>query len=276
MRPLARPLGTLDLMRGYLSLLNRSLRANFAYRATTVMSLVTAVLSYAVTIMVWRRVYAENPGTLAVPSGEMFAYLALAFCMNFAITINVEMRVGQRIRMGLIATDLLKPVDFQAAQAFQSVADGIFNATLGAFVFMGSWALLGASVLPASPSALAGFLASVLLAFLVQYGISFVFVQGAFYTNSGYGIFASRIAMHQTFSGVAAPLSLYPPLLKSIGAWLPFQHVIHTPISIYNGTLAGPALGKALAMQALWAAGLFFVGRLVMGHALKKFEVQGG
>jgi ABC-type uncharacterized transport system permease subunit len=276
MRPLAAPLSLPDLLRGYVSLLNRSLRANFAYRATTVMALATAALSYAVTIMVWRRVYAENPGNLAVPREEMFAYLALAFCMNFAVTINVEMRVGQRIRMGLIATDLLKPVDFQTAQAFQSVADGIFNATLGACVFASTWILLGDSVLPAGGTALAGFAVSVLLAFLLQYGISFLFVQGAFYTNSGYGIFASRVAMHQTFSGVAAPLALYPPFLKTLGAWLPFQHVIHTPIGIYNGTLAGPAMFAALGRQALWIAGLFLAGRLIMGHALRQFEVQGG
>ncbi len=275
-RALASPLTLPDLVRGYLSLLNRSLRANFAYRATTVMGLVTAALSYAITIMVWRRVYAENPGNLAVPREDMYAYLALAFCLNYAVSINVEMRIGQRIRMGLVATDLLKPVDFQVAQGFQSLADALFNATLALCVFACTYLLLGPSVLPATGASLGGFAASLLLAFVLQYSISFLFVQGAFYTYSGYGIFASRIAMHQTFSGVAAPLTLYPPVLKSIGAWLPFQHVIYTPIRIYTGELQGASVFEALGRQALWIAALFIVGRLVMKHALRQFEIQGG
>jgi len=275
-RALSRPLSPLDLAKGYLSLLNRSLRANFAYRSTTVMGLLTAALSYALTMLVWKCVYDENPGTVTIPHAQMFSYLALAFCVNYAISMNVENRVGQRIRMGLIATDLLKPVDFQTAQAVQALADGLFNSTLGVCVFACSYLLLGPSILPASPSALGAFAVSLLLAFLIHYGICFLFIQGAFFVNNGYGIFAARFALHQTFSGLSAPLTLYPPVLKTLGAWLPFQHVIYTPISIYTGALQGQAVFLALGRQALWALALFLGGKFLMTKALKQFEVQGG
>jgi ABC-type uncharacterized transport system permease subunit len=114
------------------------------------------------------------------------------------------------------------------------------------------------------------------LAFVVQYSIVFLFIQGAFYTYSGYGLFASRIALHQTFSGLQAPLILYPPILLVIGRWLPFQHIIYTPLSIYMGRVEGTQAMSLLYEQALWAFGLYVVGHFTLRKALGQLEIQGG
>jgi ABC-2 type transport system permease protein len=135
---------------------------------------------------------------------------------------------------------------------------------------------LGNDILPADGASLALFLPSFLLAFLIQYLICFVFVQGAFYTYSGYGIFAARGALHQTFSGISAPLTLYPTVLYNIGLWLPFRHTLYTPVSIYLGIVKGPDALGLLGEQLAWAAGLFVLGRLLMVQSLKQLEVQGG
>jgi ABC-2 type transport system permease protein len=276
MKPLAVPLTYPDHLRSYATLLGRALRANFAYRSSTVMGLVTVALNYAVTLMVWSSVYAEDSASLTVPKAEMFPYLALAFCLNYALMMNVQTRVGQRIRMGLIATDLLKPVDFQLAQAVQALSDGFFNATLAAAVFACAFFVLGPAIFPASATALLGFTCSVLLAFLLHFGISFLFIQGAFYIYSNYGIMVSHGALHMTFSGVSAPLTLYPHVLRAVGAWLPFQYVIYVPISIYRGQITGADIPRALGMQVLWIFLMFGVGRFVLTRALKQFEIQGG
>jgi len=190
--------------------------------------------------------------------------------------MNIENRIGQRIRLGLIATDLLKPVDFQLSQALQCLSDGIFNGALGLVVFVFGYFFLGPEVLPHSLPAFGLFLISFFMAFLVMYSICFVFVQGAFYTYSGYGIFASRGALHQTFSGMSAPLALYPPLFNTIGLWLPFRHAIYTPVSIYMGWVQGREAVDLLFQQAAWVAGLSLLGRFLMVKALKQLEVQGG
>jgi ABC-2 type transport system permease protein len=276
MRPLQPALTPLEFLKGYTSLFVRSLKASFAYRATTVTSLLTATVAYAIPMLVWRQVYAQSPTGLPISQAQMFPYLLLACCVNYSLGMSVEFRISQRIRMGLIATDLLKPLDFQVAQGVQSVSDGFFNGFLGMTVFFCGYLFLGSEVFPASGEAFGLFILSYLLAFLVMYSVCFIFVQGAFYTYSGYGILTSRIALQQTFSGMSAPLTLYPPFLATIGHWLPFQHTIFTPVSIYMGWVQGGQAWRLIGEQALWALSLFIVGKILMNQALKQLEIQGG
>jgi ABC-2 type transport system permease protein len=275
-KPLAAPLGMRESAWGYIALLNRALKANFAYKGSTLIGLFTAALTYAITLLVWRHVYAQKNGTLSISADQMFAYLALAFCLNYALTINIDQRVGQRIRLGLIATDLLKPLDFQMSQAMQSLSDCLFNGLIGTLVFATAYCFLGNSLLPHSLGSFLFFIPSLILGFWIQYSVVFLFIQGAFYTYSGYGIFSSRIALHQTFSGLQAPLTLYPPVLRSVGNWLPFQHIIYTPIALYMGQARGLEAWRLLGWQALWAAGLYWAGQWVMKKALSQLEIQGG
>lgn len=270
------PVSLGDELRSYGALFVRSARANFAYRQSLLPSMLSAGLAYAVPVLVWRHVYATNPGGLGVPAREMFPYLLLAGCLNFALGMNVENRVGQRIRTGMIATDLLKPVDLQLAQASQALSDGVLNVFLCLPIAAVAYAALGHDVLPASGVALLAFAVSASLSFLIMFSISFLFVQAAFYTYSGYGIFAARTALQQTFSGLSAPLALFPAWLRDTSEWLPFRHTIHSPISIYLGWLHGAPLLRTLALQLVWVVVLFGLGRWALVRALRRLEVQGG
>jgi ABC-2 type transport system permease protein len=254
----------------------RSLRANFAYKSMLFMSLLSAGFAYAIPMLVWRHVYAANPRALPVPADELFSYLLVAGILNYASIMNVESRVGHRIRLGLVATDLLRPVDFQATQAAQALGDGFFNLLLMLPLFGLAYAIWGEVALPDSPVALAAFALSVLLSLAILFAVSFIFVQATFISNSGYGVFMARSAMQLTFSGLSAPLVLFPDTLRRISEFLPFHHTIHTPAAIYLGWIEGAAIVPALAAQLAWALGLIVLGRWLLGVALPRFEIQGG
>ncbi len=276
MRPLQAQLNLTESLQSYRSLLVRSLKASFAYRGTTVTALITSGVVYAIPMLVWRQVYSQNPEGISIPRAKMFPYLLMAYCVSYALSVGIEWRVGSRIRSGLIATDLLKPMDFQLSQAIQCLSDCLFNGTLGLLVFVCGYLFLGRDVFPASWEAFGLFLPSFILAFFVMYGICFIFVQGIFYTYAFYGVLTARGSLHLTFSGISAPLTLYPPFLKTIADWLPFKHTIYTPIAIYMGWAQGSEALLLLGQQAAWTLGLFLVGRFLMNKALKQLEVQGG
>jgi len=276
MRPLQQPLSLSASLNGYASFFVRCMKASFAYRATVITNLATTAIFYAITIMVWRQVYSQN-SNLTISSSQMFIYLLLAGCGNYALGgMVVEFRIGNRIRTGLIATDLLKPVDFQISQGIQALSDGLFNGSLSIVVFLLGFCVFKEQMFPASLQALGLSILSFLLGLVVMYGIGFVFVQGAFYTYSGYGIFAARNALQGTFSGVFAPLSFYPPVLKTVAEWLPYRHTIYTPISIYMGWAKDNDAYSLILQQAAWAVGLLLLGRFLMKYALKQLEIQGG
>jgi ABC-2 type transport system permease protein len=254
----------------------RAARTSFAYKPALVLSMLVSSVGYAVPLLVWRHVYHSRTEPLAVPASQLFPYLLLAALLQFVFFMGVESRVGQRIRLGLIATDLLRPVDFQLTQLSQALADLGLNVTL-VLPFVGlAYALWGHAALPAGPGAFAAFGLSAAMAFLIQFSLAFIFVQTAFITLSNYGIFVARNALQQTFAGISAPLALFPPGLRSVAEHLPFCHAIHTPVSIYLGSISGSALWHALAVQAGWALGLLLVGRFTLRLALAHLEIQGG
>jgi ABC-2 type transport system permease protein len=263
-------------LRAQSALFVRAARATFAYKPALFLSMVTVAISSTVPLLVWSHVCSVRSEPLAMPASQLFPYLMLAACLNFVFFMGVEMRVGQRIRLGLIAIDLLKPVDFQLLQLTQSLAELLLNVVV-VLPFVGlAYGLWGAAAFPASPGALAAFLLSGCLAFLIQFSTSFIFVQTAFFTLSSYGVFFARNALQLTFAGISAPLELFPPSLRTVAEHLPFRHGIHTPVSIYLGALSGDAMWHALAVQAAWALGLLLVGRGLLRWSLLHLEIQGG
>ncbi len=276
MRPLQPQLTLGEKLRSYSSLFVRSMKAGFAYRSSTVTSVMTATFIYAIPMLVWRQVYAQNPNGPGVSRAKMFPYLLLACCVNYALSMGVEFRIGQRIRQGLIATDLLKPVDFQIAQGIQSISDSVFNAFLGMTVFYAvtwSWA----RVFFQQGSSPCAFFSS---AFFLPSSFNTAFAscssRGPSTPIVAMGSLPPGVRSTRLFSGMSAPLSMYPPFLMAAGEWLPFRHTIYTPVSIYMGWVQGPQAVDLILQQALWVLGLFFLGKLLMVRSLKQLEVQGG
>jgi ABC-2 type transport system permease protein len=263
-------------LRAQAALFVRATRTSFAYKPALLLGMLTVGVGYVVPMLVWRHIYAQPGIKLAVPASQLFPYLLLAASLNFCFFMGVESRVGQRIRLGLIATDLLRPVDFQLTQLAQALADVLLNLAM-VLPFVGlSYLLWGRAALPHDALSFAGFCVSAFLALLIQFAMAFIFVQTAFITFSNYGVFVARNALQQTFSGISAPLALFPPALGAVARHLPFCHTIHTPISIYLGWISGRSMGEALAIQAAWALGLLLSGRALLGLSLRYLEIQGG
>ncbi len=263
-------------LRAQAALFVRAARTSFAYKPALLLGMLTVGISYVVPLLVWRHIYAARAVPLAVPASQLFPYLLLAASLNFVFAMGVEWRVGQRIRLGLIATDLLRPVDFQLTQLTQSLSDVLLNVTM-VLPFVGlAYALWGRAALPHDAAAFLAFCGSAFLALLIQFAIAFIFVQTAFITFSNYGIFVAKSALQQTFSGISAPLALFPPALRAVAERLPFCQTIHTPVSIYLGNISGHALLEVLLVQIAWAVGLLLTGRVLFGFSLRYLEIQGG
>ncbi|HEX6276517.1 MAG TPA: hypothetical protein VFZ53_25925 [Polyangiaceae bacterium] len=257
-------------------LAEKTARTRLAYRSATLLALLANGVAYSVIVLVWVAVYRENPnpGPLALPA--MLAYLVTAFVVSEILSLNVDWRVLQRVRMGLIATDVIRPLGFGAFQMAQAAGDVLVNLVFATpIVAVGLW-FVGGGLLPASFAAALCGLASGALAFFVAFGITFLLVQAVFVLHSGYGIVTAKMALHQVFSGLAAPLVMMPEALRDIAVWLPFRHIIETPVTIWLGLAPSAEVPSLLAAQAAWGAALVGLGSVIFSSVLKKHQVQGG
>lgn len=265
-----------DRLGGFAVLALQTARVRLTYRMSTLFALLASALAYTVVILVWLEVYRENPepGPLALPA--LLAYLVTAFVANEVLTLAVEWRVFQRVRMGLIATDVIRPIGFVWFQMAQAAGDVLVNLVFALpIVVAGFWFVGAALVPPSAASALLG-AASAVLAFFVSFGLSFLIVQAAFVLLSGYGVLTAREALQHVFSGLAAPLVMFPEGLRNVAVWLPFRHVVETPVTIWLGQAPASAVPALLAGQAAWGFALIAAGSLIFGAVLKRHQVQGG
>lgn len=93
-------------------------------------------------------------------------------------------------------------------------------------------------MLPASIVDFILFLIIVVLAVVVVYFFELIIGMIAFYTNSIWGVEIFKRAILSVFSGMIAPITLFPEFLQKIANVLPFKDCIYTPISIYFGELS--------------------------------------
>ena len=258
------------------TLFSRSMQGRLYYANYFFLDLLGFFVSFGLTLMLWLYVDDHKPGGLPIPRQTFIAYMALALAVNFAMSIWVDGILGSRIRSGQVATDLLKPINFQWMYFFIAMGDVVIQTCMGAVVLLVATWVLPTPPLHWEPARLAAFALSFGLGLLVQYGICFLFTLGTFYTHFGYGIFYTRLMLHQAFSGVFAPLLLYPDGLRAIAHALPFQCVVHTPVSIGLGLVPLDQVPFLLAQQALWAVGLLTVGQFGFRVIVGRLSIQGG
>lgn len=274
--PLRDPPSFSQALRGFVSLADKTARGRAAYRAAILVTLFTSALGYVVFFLVWRELYRSGTASALMPKAELFAYLLVAFVLNFVLSLQVESRFGQRLRQGLIASDLLRPLGFMQFQLAQAVGDVLINLLFALPVYAVGYLFLGGDVLPPHASAWALGVVSVALALLVNFAISYLLVQLSFVTQTLYGVYFARAAMHQAFSGVAAPLATFPGALGAWASVMPFRHVIETPARILLGQAVPAEIPMLLCGQLAWGLGLLAVSSAIFHGVLRRHQIQGG
>jgi len=265
-----------QLVHGFAVLAQKTVQTKLTYRLSTLVSLLASVASYGVFLLIWMAIYRENPRQGPLSREQMLAYLIAAFLVNSLLVTSVELRFGQRLRMGLITGDLLRPLGFLGFQMAQAVGDVIVNAVYVVPLFAAGYGFVGQAILPAGALSVALTALSLSFAFLIAFGVSYLIVQAAFVLQSGYGVMFLRASLHQVFSGLSAPLIMFPRPLRVMAEALPFHHEIETPARIWLGLVPLHEVPRLLAYQAAWGTGLVLAGELIFGAVMRRHQVQGG
>jgi ABC-2 type transport system permease protein len=235
------------------------------------------VLMYGV-YWLWNTLYHYRPDLFNTRLEQMLTYAMLAIIINFFLNPSNSARytISNHVRSGDIQMDLLRPVDFPVYLMTCSAGETLFTLMLPCLpAFLLGVMFLG---LKTPANLITGFLfaLSLLLAFLVAVSLQFLLGLISIYTIEARRIVWFYLALLRFFSGQMVPLWIFPPLLAQIAALLPFQLLVNVPLSIYIGRLEGGQAIQALGLQAAWAVGLLFLGRLIWRKAHHKLVVQGG
>jgi ABC-2 type transport system permease protein len=115
----------------------------------------------------------------------------------------------------------------------------------------------------------------ILLAFAIRFLFAYCTGLLAFWFDQATAIDEFYYIIAAFLTGSFAPLSFYPPLVRTIIEWTPFPYLVYYPARVLTGAESGTAILRILAAQICWLVVLLFARTLLWKHGLRRYGAVG-
>jgi ABC-2 type transport system permease protein len=244
-----------------------------AYRAEFVVWMLTSTMPL-INLALWTSVADEAPFA-AYQSKDFVAYFLGALIVRNLTGNWVAFQIGEEIRMGILSMRILRPIHPFIAYATSHLAALPFRSLIALPLAVILLISSGASALTTEPLQLALLVPSLLLAWLITFGIMFSLGAVAFWLTQPYALVNVYFGLWSLFSGYLLPIDLLPGPLARAASWLPFHSMLGSPIELMTKSLTHAQIGELLARQAGWAVFAVLFGLWTWRAGVRRFEAVG-
>jgi ABC-2 type transport system permease protein len=216
---------------------------------------------------------ASQGGQFGLSPVEFARYFLAVFLVRQFTIVWVVWDFERDVVEGKLSSRLLQPLD-PGWHYFASHLGERFARVPFAFVLVGLffWLYPQAFWLPSVGDFLLGALATV-LAFVLRYVMQYTVSMLAFWIEKASAIEQIWFLIYLFFSGVVAPLEVFPPLARQIVEWTPLPYLVYFPASIFVG-LPGNRLHGFLTTLA-WIVLFFWLNRWLWRRGLRHYSGMG-
>lgn len=233
------------------------------------------IVEVMVYIFVWQAIYQQTGDAGGYTLSQMVTYYILVIAFSSIATWGINEDMAISIRNGQINKELLNPISYFNYYFGINLGELAFATVIGLAVFILCsffWEL----TLPASIINFGLCIFIILLGIPITFFIQMIIGTMGFYTNSIWGMQILRKATIQIFSGIIAPISLFPFWFQELSKWLPFKELIYTPVNIWLGNITINEIFFIIGKQLIWGILLYFVATIFFHHAVKNITINGG
>ncbi|MEU7867720.1 ABC-2 family transporter protein [Dactylosporangium sp. NPDC049140] len=263
-------------MRAYTAHARAAALSALAYRGNFLLSLGGVAFQLVALLAVWKVLLGDGAAQVGgYDWPHMRSYLLVAFASGALVGTFVDFRMSHRIQSGLVALDLVKPVDYQRARLWEVVGGVWIEIAVVALVTGVSIVVSGPPDLPPGPE-LALFAVSMVLLVPLKFIVVYVSTLACFWTQNFVGVLWARQAITGLLSGALVPLAYFPGWLATAAQWSPFAGLTSTPALIFVGQASGRHALLLVAVQLGWLLLLWYAARALFGRALRQLTVHGG
>ena len=245
------------------------------YKSNFYLFTLNRIVEVIVYIFVWQAIYNQTGETGGFSLSQMVTYYILAISFSSIATWGINEMMAHSIRNGQINKELLNPISYFKYYFGINLGEIAFATVIGIATFVICsifWQL-------AVPANFIDFILCILVILLgipVTFFIQMIVGTIGFYTNSIWGMQILRRAIIQIFSGIIAPISLFPLWFQELSKFLPFKELIYTPINIWLGKISYNEIIFVIIKQIIWGVILYVVAKLFFNHSVKKLTINGG
>ncbi|MEO3944023.1 ABC-2 family transporter protein [Gorillibacterium sp. CAU 1737] len=231
------------------------------------------VIIIYVFMQLWGATYSGEGRTIAgYTFTQMIWYLIISESITLA-TPSLSGRIEEEVKSGDVGYRLIRPVHYIGYHYSAYLGEVYFR--LGVNLLVGF--VLGLVVLgfPSFGMGWLGLLAVSLGSFTVNFLLNLMIALCAFWIEETRGLEFVYRKLLFTIGGMMMPLDIFPPLLRRVSEWLPFQTVLYYPAKMAVA-LDASELPRMLATQLGWILLLGALALLLYGKGVKKLHVNGG
>jgi ABC-2 type transport system permease protein len=245
-----------------------------AYRAEFLVWMLTSTMPL-INLALWTSVAGDGKFE-EYRSSDFVAYYLAALIVRSLTNNWVAWQLMEEVRTGVLSMKLLRPIHPFIAYGATHAASLPFRSAIALPVAVGLLLSSGAGALTTEPLQVALLVPSVLLAWLITFGIMFMIGCVSFWMTQAFGVVTFYFAVWSLFSGYLLPLDLLPPSIANTARYLPFHSMLGAPVELMTRSLTTSQSLELVARQGMWAFAFIALALVVWRAGVRKFEAVGG
>lgn len=260
----------------YLTNMKIAIQTQIQYRAFHYFYMIGMVAEPVIYLVVWSTIANSQGGSVGGYTPRTFAayYLVWTLVRNMNIVFT-PYGWENRIRSGTFSMDLLRPIhplnNDVAFFAGMKIVVIVLWIPLGLFLSL----FFKPELHPAWYQVI-GFFFAIWGAYLIRTMLLSLLGMITFFTTRVGAIFELFFAIELVFSGRLVPMSLMPPVVQQVAAFMPFQWTFYFPIEVLVAEMSAQQMLAGLGIQLLWIAMGWLAVMIVWKYSVRQFSAVGG
>lgn len=263
-------------MRKYWYISKMSILTLLSYRFEVITALFINIILLIANVYLWRAAYHDSVIQMDVRIEQMVTYAIVSVILSAIFQCNVQEKVNRQIREGMIAMDLIKPINIFGGYLAEDIGSSIgtiINRVISLIIF--AMIFFDFSIFIEFKRFLI-FCLSCILSYLILWIINAMVGLLAFWFIDIQNIAVIKDVIVRVLSGSIVPIWFFPKWFQKTSFYLPFQYIYQTPIEIYIGKLSIIQALNIMGIQLVWCILLILAFQLLWSKMKSKLLIQGG
>lgn len=259
-------------MKKYLLVIRITAQEILEYRFNFIIHVLKYALSVSLMALVWLAVQAETNVEGLTPEFTVryFLFAAILYGLSNFHTWYIE----EDIKQGRLSKYLTKPYNYYRFGFTNQLTYTSIDLVIKLIIIIPLLNLLRFSFSP-NTTQIIFFTVFIPFIYIFTFLTQFTIANLSFWLKDAYSIRWVSLSISRFLAGVIVPLNLLPEKLTKITFFLPFQHLVYTPIQIIQGNITVQRAGMGLLILLLWIIIAWIIKEKVWQKGVHSYEAIG-
>ena len=254
------------------------------YRAAAVAGFATQCWWGIIRVMIFAAFFRSSRAHQPLDLAQAVTYTWLAQAFLVMLPWYADPDVTAMVRSGDVSYDRMRPLDTYFYWYARSIAWTLARVipraammfALAALIIpllgLGAWSMR----MPGGIGPALMFAPAMLSVLMLSSAMTMLINVAVVTTMTDRGANSVAAAVVTLMSGSILPLQFFPDWMQRFLFLQPCSGLLDIPNRIYMGSMTGAAAVAGLIQQLFWIVTLMLVGRMLLGRAMSRLQVQGG